>query len=74
MLIRADWNVNDGIKKLINQINEGLVYATFLNFPILDINTVDMGWRIVLKKRACFRHNINRSTKILPDEFGKTTE
>ena len=49
MLTKADWNANDGIEILINKINSGLVYATFTNFLILDIDTVDMGLQIVIK-------------------------
>ena len=49
MLMKADWNANDGIEILINQINSVLVYATFTNFLISDIDTVDMGLQIVLK-------------------------
>ena len=48
--MEVDWNYNDGVKVLINQINTGLRYATFTRYPISNPETVHIAMRIALKK------------------------
>ena len=43
----ADWHPNDGIQKLINQINAGREYAHFANQPINDPEAVDIALRVI---------------------------
>ena len=62
--MEADWNFNDGIKALINQINTGLRYATSKRYPISNPETVDIAMRMVLKM-ACSERLIRHGTQSL---------
>ena len=47
--MKNNWNANNGVQPLINQINAGLLYAMFSWFSISGLNTVNMGWHVILK-------------------------
>ena len=47
--IEVDWNFNDGVEALINQVNTGLRYAAFTRYPISDPDAVNIAMHIVLK-------------------------
>ena len=54
--MEADWNPNEGIQKLINQISSGIEYAHFAQQPISDAVAVDIGIRSIMKS-GLFSHD-----------------
>ena len=46
--MEAEWHPNDGIQKLINQINTGREYAHFANQAIGDPEAVDIALRVLM--------------------------
>ena len=47
--MEADWNFNNNVEALINQLDTGLKYTTFIRYPVTNPETVDIAMRIVLK-------------------------
>ena len=47
--MEADWNFDDGVKTLINQINTGLKYVTFMGNAMGEQETMNIAMRIILK-------------------------
>ena len=47
--MEAGWIFDEGVKKLINQINSGLKFTSFTGAPSSENETVDMAIIIVLK-------------------------
>ena len=49
LLMHAEWTPTDGFKKLVTQINIGVMYAQYVDHPIPDQEMVDTFIMVIIK-------------------------